>query len=264
MDEKTDVIVTVIAGSCIIFLLIMVIIIFVVYYSKKITEKEADHKLKLKNRELDMLRLVIDAQESEREKIAANLHDEVGPLLSSLKLNVSKFKRDLVKNQLTEESLDQAREFIDVIVHNVRTASHHLTPQFVLKYGLEKALDNFVSSVNGVDIVIKSNLSSKESISKPITLNVYRIGLELINNCLKHDQPEMMEIELIKSQKMLLFKMTHNKKGLTNKLFNEKMNSGEGLGLESIQSRLIILNATINFTQEENQTSVVLLVPINS
>lgn len=263
MGNDKDVILTIIAGSAMIFLLILVIIIFVVHYSKKIVEKESAHQLSIKNKELELLRAVIETQESEREKIAANLHDEVGPLLSTLKLNISKHKRDLAKSNLTIEALDKEREFIDNIVDNIRTASHHLTPQFVLKYGLLKGLSNFVAPISTPVITIHSNLSSDVRLGKQITINMYRIALELINNALKHDKPDNMSIELMKEKRNLVFRLLHNSRGLTNEAYAEKLELASGLGLGSIQSRIIILNGKIDFQQTPNGSVTNLIIPLN-
>lgn len=263
MGDEKNVVLTIIAGSALIFLLILVIIIFVVYYSKKILQKESDFALSLKNKELELLRAVIQTQESEREKIASNLHDEVGPLLSTLKLNISKHKRSLEKKLLTSADLDIEREFIDNIIDNIRTASHHLTPQFVLKYGLIKGLENFISPIVSPKIELTTNLEHEYNISKQITINVYRITLELVNNAIKHGDPKKMGITLLQHENVLEISLIHDGKGLNEDIYNSKSDEKHGLGLHSIKSRILILNGTIKFYQKEKESITQLQIPIH-
>lgn len=262
MDSEKGIILSIIASSAMMFLLVLVIILFVVYYSKKIQAKESSHELSLKNKELELLRVVIKTQESEREKIAANLHDEVGPLLSTLKLNISKHKKSLSKNILTNNDLDTEREFIDIIIDNVRTACHHLTPQFVLKYGLIKGLKNFITPINYPVITLNSNLENENHLSKQIILNVYRIGLELINNAIKHGKPKKMKIEIMEVNDLLYFKLYHNGVGLNENQFNKAIENKNGLGLSSIESRIIILNGDIKFHEQSNESITTLTIPL--
>lgn len=263
MGSKESIVLFVIAGSLMIFVLVMVIILFVIQFSKKIQQKENEHLMTLKNKELELLRSVIETQESEREIIAANLHDEVGPLLSTLKLKISKHKRSLSKKILTEEDLDEERDFIDNIIDNIRTASHQLTPQFVVKYGLLKALENFVAPISSPKIKIESNIENEEKFNIQLVINMYRITLELINNVLKHDAPTEMNVYLNVSNSELELIIEHNGEGLTEEKYQDVSNENNGLGLSSIKSRVLVLNGRINFTQTDTKSHTKLTIPIS-
>ena len=261
MADEKSIIFLVIAATSVMFVLLLAIVIFVVLYNRKLVIKENEHNLAIKDQELVMLRSVIDAQESEREKIARNLHDEVGPLLSTLKLNVSRFKRLLQKEKLTPETLDQERVFIDGIIDNVRTVSHDLSPQFLLKFGLVKALQNFTEPISSTEIEFKSTINDSD-LSKQISINVYRISLELINNLLKHDQPTKLKINLFVKDHNLLLVLNHNGTGITNDEFYEFAKTSSGLGLSSMQSRVVVVNGELNFSIEKEPT-IELKIPLN-
>lgn len=264
MEATQNITLAIVTGSAIIFLLIVVIILFIVFYSKKLIAKEAIHQLTIKNKELDILRVAIETQEAEREKIARNIHDEIGPLISTLKFNIDKYKRDLVKNELKKEDLQQATEMIEIIAINTRSVSHDLAPQFLLKHGLTVALKSFVSTITSIDVDFKTTMDESFPLSKPISINIYRIALELINNTMKYDQPEKMVIELLQAEKSITFRLVHDKKGMTNSIYQQKINEKNGLGLESIQARLIVLNGTIDYSYVQNQTIVEVQVPLNT
>ena len=262
MDNEKDLILIVIAGTLILVMLIFIIITFVVTYNNKMQKKLSEHSIKLKNNELELLKSVIETQETEREKIAANLHDEVGPLLSTLKLNVTRFKRALGKNELTAEQLENEKVFIDGIIDNVRTVSHDLTPHFLLKFGLSSAIKNFYSNLDEPSISITDDLNKEEVFSRTITLNSYRIILELLNNTIKHDQPTEIDIKLSKKESTLTIIIKHNGQGINNEQFHKFASESQGLGLNSIQSRVIILNANLDFETVENRGVVTLTIPV--
>ncbi len=262
MDNEKNIILIVIAGTLILVLFIFLIVIFVVTYNNRMQKRISEHSIQLKNKELELLKSVIETQEAEREKIAANLHDEVGPLLSTLKLNVTRFKRALVKNELSTEQLDQEKEFIDGIIDNVRTVSHDLTPHFLLKFGLSSAISNFYSKIEKPKISIQSNFDKNEEFNRTITLNSYRIILELINNTIKHDNSNNIEINLLKTDSSLTIEINHDGKGLNNDQFDQFAKESIGLGLNSIQSRIVILNAILDFENINTPAKITLTIPL--
>lgn len=222
----------------------------------------SEHSIQLKNKELELLKKVIETQESEREKIASNLHDEVGPLLSTLKLNVTRFKRALIKNELSVEQLDREKEFIDGIIDNVRTVSHDLTPHFLLKFGMSTAISNFFSKIEEPKITINSNLDKEQEFNRTITLNTYRIILEIINNTIKHDDSKHLKINLLKNSGAFIVEIKHDGKGISNDQFDQFAKESTGLGLNSIQSRVVILNAILDFENTSTPAKITLTIPL--
>ena len=263
MDNEKNIILIVLAGTLVILLLILTIITFVVTYNKKMLQKSSAHNLLIKNKELELLKSIIETQESEREKIASNLHDEVGPLLSRLKLNITSHKRALQKNQLEVEKLEQESKFIDTIYDNVRTVSHDLSPSFLLKFGLVKAIRNFTSNFDTPKIEVVSEINDEELISNQIIINVYRVLLELVNNTVKHDNSKTLEIKILSNNDLLIVTFNHDGIGITNDDFNKLADQSNGLGLNSIQSRIIILNAKLDFRTENDKPKIELVVPLN-
>ena len=99
MVNETNIVLTILLSSFMMFILIMIIIIFVVVQKRKTIEREKEYAISLKNKELDLLQAIIDTQELERQKIATNIHDDIGPLISTMKLQAFE-KRDF-KNRRT-------------------------------------------------------------------------------------------------------------------------------------------------------------------
>jgi signal transduction histidine kinase len=210
-------------------------------------EREAMYKLDLVQKEMDVLRAVIDTQEIERDKIARNLHDEVGPLISSLKLKVTKHQRDLKKGELQPDDLNDERELSDVIMENVRSVSHDLSPHFLHKHGLIKALEQYFGNLEGIDINFNVNFEEDQDLQGKTALNVYRMVLEILNNVMKHDQSKQVEVNLERKGNGLLVRIEHDGEGISNEEFVRLVKNGDGLGLESLQARTIILNGNLDY-----------------
>ena len=264
MENETNILLIVMTGSAVVFILILAILFFVVIYRNKIVEREKEHTLIIKNKELQLLRSIIDTQENEREKIAANLHDEVGPLLSTLKLNLTKHKRSIEKNTLEAEHIENNQIFLDKIIENVRSVSHDLTPHFLLKFGLIKSIQSFINQLPIPDKYFTTNIIEDQLTSKQVKLNIYRVFLELMNNLIKHDPPTNIQVFLEIQNKEIILKISHNGQGITNQEFEVFANNSNGLGLNSMQSRVIILNGKLYFSKNENSAEIKLITPYNN
>lgn len=261
MVNETSLILGIVAGTLIIVILVLTIITFTTLYNKGLIQKDTQHSLSLKNKELELLKAVIDTQEAEREKIALNLHDEVGPLLSSIKFKLARYKREFHLGKLSEATFSDDSEFVDSIIQNVRSVSHDLSPQHVIKFGLAKAVETFATNIIGIDCLVVSELDEKKTLTKQMSRNLYAVLLELLNNIVKHDTSTWLEIEFFEEDSMIKIRINHDGKGVTNEEFAAFELNSKGLGLSSIKSRLVILNATLNFKIINEMANTEIVVP---
>ena len=262
MDKTHEILLLIILISLFLGLVIVLYLLYLVRRASAGLDMHTQQALSLKDQEMKNLRAVIDALETEREKIAFNIHDEVGPLLATLKLNLSKYKRDLAEGKLRAEELERGQEFIDTIVNNLQTTSNNLSPQFVLKFGLLQALRNLLQSFQMHQIQWETNIENDKFISKQVAINVYRITIELLSNVIKHDNPDEIKVILNREESLLVLTIKHNKPGMNNAMYQAKLGNGDKLGLESIHSRLRIINASINFDKNDNSSEITLIAPL--
>lgn len=258
MENETNIILIILAGCSVMFILILAILLFVVTYNRRIREKETEYKMILKNKEVDLLKAVFKAQENEREILAGNLHDEVGPLLSALKLRISLYIRHINIGEFNTSKLEEEEKNIDNIILNVRTVSHNLTPQIVLKFGLIEALRIHLSNYNNPNYFLQSKLNSS-SLEKHVQTNVYRIALELINNIVKYDKPTKLQVEFHNKVGFIIVEFTHNGKGISQEEFEKYSDESKGLGLHSVKSRTILINGTLSFHAEAGKNPLIRL-----
>jgi signal transduction histidine kinase len=97
----------------------------------------------------------------------------------------------------------------------------------------------------------------------PQQLNIYRICLEILNNLYKHANYQYLKIIVERTGNNLQFEFTHNGMGITTKEIDKLAAGSQGLGLKSLMSRALLLNATINYEIDEGLASIKLQIPIN-
>lgn len=177
----------------------------------------------------------ITAMEKERARIAADLHDDLGPVLS-----VVKFRVDNVELADPEETaeLQKASQQLDELIAGLRAIANNLMPTALARKGLLGAVEEFVSNVHdSSDLEITLSVPENLAVGEDKSINIYRVIQELVHNCLKHAQATKMIIEITEKKGVLLLQCQDNGKG-----FDAGAVSGSsGIGLRSIRNRTEIM-----------------------
>jgi len=198
-------------------------------------KKETDRKI---------MSAVIEGEERERNRFSRELHDGLGPLLSSIKLYfqwISKMEDPEKKLFLT----GKGNHNIDEAILTLREISNNLSPQSLNTFGLVLAIRNYIEGLNQVsDIQIDLQSNIEIRFNKNIEIALYRVVLELINNCLKHAEAKEIRINLHYIEFAQLIRLTYTDNG---KGFNLDKTKGKskGRGLLNIQYRISSLNGKI-------------------
>ncbi len=190
--------------------------------------------------EQDKLNAIVEAEERERLKLAGDLHDDVGPLLSSLNMFLSLLHRPQTENR--EEILNNMEGILKETIRSVREISNNISPHILTKYGLLSAVNAFVeSNKNLLEIDFKENIGEIQ-LPKVVETNCYRIIKELLNNTLKYAQAKKVEITLTFSEKMLY--LGYRDDGVGFDLDSILTEGRTGIGLLNILDRVKSLKAT--------------------
>lgn len=193
----------------------------------------------------EKLHAEITTLENERKRIVADLHDEIGPLLSSAKLLLSSLdNNDAADTRLVNTSL----RYLDDTINKLREISINLMPTVLLRKGLATAIKEFAEVINmagKIKIVCQFNIE-REAINSETELHLYRVLKEIIHNSLKHAQASLIQINAHQTATQLHFTVTDNGKGFLYNALKDKM----GLGLRNIASRIEILNGSLYFNSE--------------
>lgn len=248
-------------SSMIMLMLVGFIIFFVMVYQKRLSkqrlqilEQEAIHRENL-------LFASIETQEAERERIARDLHDEIGAMLSAVKMKVSQAKRKAGGDQLLITSLDETSEMLTESIQNVRRISHALLPPALAKFGLAPTLKSLVEKMQnaGGPTLSFVQKGGERRIPEAQELGLYRVALEIINNALKHAYAtEIRTVIGFENNQTTLF-ISDNGKGMN---LSAPNSLSSGLGLKNIESRLLSLEGVWEVQSEPGiGTSIKISIP---
>jgi two-component system NarL family sensor kinase len=263
MENETLILLSVIFGTFFTFILIIIIIVLVVKYQKNKIEYEKLMLETLKIKENELIRAVVDTQESERQRIAMNLHDEINPLLVSLKWMIEHPTILKEEKDIRADENEKKQRIINEIIDNMHSVTKDLSPRILYKFGLERALKSILSEMNDLDCEFYSNNTSSHQIDESTALNIYRITLELIQNIRKHEKATTLKLNLTIENQLLKLRIEHNGVGISDTQFIQLVEKSSGLGLNSITSRLQLIGGAINFNTD-NLASVEFNVPYKS
>jgi PAS domain S-box-containing protein len=204
-----------------------------------------------KELERKVLSAVIKTEEKERERFSKDMHDGLGPLLSTIKLYVNELSSDDISGEERASFTGQINEMLDQAVASTREISNNLMPRVIHEYGLITAIEAFSQKVNqtgklGIQIDHKG---IDESLDTDLQLILFRVISELINNTIKHAQAKNIKIRLKKEDDHISLAFEDDGVGFnTDRVMN---NPGTGIGLKSIISRIKSVNGRVIFKSFE-------------
>jgi two-component system, NarL family, sensor kinase len=204
---------------------------------------------------------IINAEENERKRIAADLHDGVGQMMSAAKMNLSAFENEIAfKDELQKNSFERLIALVDESCKEIRSVSHQMMPNALLKSGLASAVKEFLDKID--NRVIKINLYTEglqERLDSNTETVLYRVIQECVNNVIKHSGADNLDISLIKDADGIAATVEDNGRGFD----TTDKQKFEGIGLKNISSRVAYLKGTVDFDSSPGKgTLVAIHVPI--
>lgn len=202
-------------------------------------ERMALEQRLLENR---LMTAVLRTEERSRANFSRELHDGLGPLLSSAKMSLSALSRSDL-NERDRRTLQNTSAVIDEAIRSLREISNNLSPHVLNSFGLVRGIKHFVdrvASVRSVAIDFRTTLRG-ERFDSNIEVILYRVVCELINNSLKHSQCSKITIGLTMKADRLLLSYCDNGRG-----FSPRDMEGCGMGLSNINSRISSLSGTFS------------------
>ena len=197
-----------------------------------------------------LLSTVVRTEERSRSQFAKELHDGMGPLLSSAKMSLSAISTENMSER-QKEILQNSRFVIDEAIRSVREISNNMSPQILMDFGLAQGVHNFISrvkSIHDVEVSFKTNLHD-ERFDHDIEVVMYRVICELINNSYKHSECSKIEVVLMLENDILKLIYKDNGKG-----FNiDTKSASKGMGLSNITSRIDSLNGSLNIISNSGE-----------
>lgn len=196
-----------------------------------------------------ILTTVLQTEEKERQRLAKELHDGLGPLLSTAKMSLSALAKEATEEN--SELFGNTIAMIDEAVSSVREISNNLSPHTLQHFGLAKAVRGFLNKIpkspQGVDIEYKTNLTT-ERFDDEVEVILYRVVCELVNNSMRHSGCSKIVVSLAKSGPQLTLRYADNGVG-----FDVEKASNKGMGLSNIYSRIRSLKGDIEIVSEKGK-----------
>ncbi|WP_158826154.1 sensor histidine kinase [Mucilaginibacter lacusdianchii] len=231
-------------------LFISFLLIFIFTQRNKFLYKQHLQQLR-EGQQNQLIEAAVRSEESERHRIAEELHDEVGALLAATKLHFHGLNSD---NPKVKALHAKGKELLDEAIQKVRGISHTLHSSILQEFGLNEAIRHFLIKLSHDDIIETStSLDDSYETSDPANdTSIYRIIQELTNNLLKHAKPEQLHVKSRFKNNILQITLSHNGNGLNQAQFEELRYKRDGLGLKNIQNRIILLKGSIEFTLQQD------------
>ncbi len=191
---------------------------------------------------------VMDALESERERLSRDLHDSLGQSLIALKLQLENVETDDPAS--TKVIIGDVKSKIDAIIHEIRNMSNDLMPSVLKEFGLTTAIRNMcheISSLSNFDINLNNDIRELE-LSQKISIYVFRIIQEGLNNIIKHAKPSFVAINVVYIKDILKISIKDDGVG-----FDIKSDyASKGNGLYYMRERVNLLNGSFKIFSEIN------------
>jgi signal transduction histidine kinase len=240
-------------------MLIFVSAFFYLFHTfRKRIEKEQEA---LRLAEMEFQRAIneasLQAEQNERAQIAMDLHDEVGALVTILKMNMVKAQKRIEQPEVLQKLFVDTIGLIEHTASTMRQISNRISPPILSKLGLLPALDELIAAIESTEkIKIQHHFSMDGLRFKPdAETNIYRIIKETLNNILKYGLTEEVELTLGKKNDIIELVIRYEGVGLCNAQVEKLLRSNKGTGLKSIQSRISTLHATIDYIQAKKGIS---------
>lgn len=247
-------------GVVMMLVLVIAVVVFVVLHQKNAHLLQAQ----LRQQELDyqaaMLHSVVASQENERERIAQDLHDEIGASLSTARLFINQVQYE-VDTPHVQEMAQRASQILAETLQNVRHIVQNLSPAILEKFGFCRAVallgDHFEATGLRVDLQVDEVV---ETLSATAQLTLYRIVQELFANATKHAQASCLTLRLLPEADKLKLFVADDGQGFTPELATAPRLTG--MGLAGIRARAGLLGGHLEITSSLGQgTQVILLLP---
>lgn len=209
---------------------------------RKITQQELDLKVQKireleKDRQLVAQQAVMQGEEKERSRLARDLHDGLGGLLSGVKLTLTNLKSNYILSRENVDQFNQALTLLDSSIKEMRRISHNMMPEALIKFGLKDALQDFVDRVgkdNNSQNISFRFFGEYKRLETTLETTLYRIAMELVNNAIKHSGAGEIGLQVIQESNRIHLSVYDNGKGFDiNKLKDVK-----SAGLQNIRARV--------------------------
>jgi len=219
----------------------------------KIDELETEKKL-------TATEAILKGEEQERTRLAKDLHDGLGGMLSGIKHSLNYMKGNLIMTPDNAQAFERSIDMLDSSIKEMRRVAHNMMPEILVRYGLDSALNEFCNEItrSGVTNITYQSIGMKDKkIEQTTAVTIYRIVQELVNNAIKHAAAKniLVQAHASSQEKIIAITVEDDGKGFDKSILKEV----KGMGWSNIQNRVEFLKGRIDVNSEKDKGTSVLI-----
>ncbi len=250
-------------------LLVLSGLVFLLFVSAFLAIRNIKHKLTIREKRINKLELeqqlmateaVLTGEENERARVARDLHDGLGGLLSGVKYSFQSMKGNMDIPLSNKAAYDKGIQMLDTSIEEIGRIAHNMLPETPLKFGLDTALRDFCSNANverDMKVSYQSIGMQAVALDQSRLIGLYRIVQELVYNALKHSHAREVIVQLIHDNGRLSLAVEDDGRGFDPALLDQAM----GIGWNNIRNRVNLPKGTLDLqTAPEMGTTVEIII----
>ena len=210
---------------------------------------------KIKNIDRDILKATITGQDDERIRIAKDIHDGIGPIMSTIKLSIDSIQADInpASSPKINKKLALIRDLVTDVSTDIRSISHDLMPSALKDFGVKPVIENFISKIKITDTFDINFFFSGQNVrlDEQIELALYRIAQELVNNAIKYSKAKNITVQLFIKSDQVFLTVEDNGVGISSDKIEDIEKSG--IGFYNVYARTRALNGYFNIDSKKGQ-----------
>ncbi len=235
--------------ACAVIFLIALAFAFIRYRlavsRRKLAEEEAQRLEQEK--QLVAVQATLDGEAAERTRLAKDLHDGLGSMLSLVRFNLPQVKGDAVLETVDVSRFQKALGMLDDSIQELRRVAHHMMPESLLRYGLKASLSDFCAAIPIADF---HYFGDEARLAEKMEVMIYRCIHELVGNALKHAQANHINVQLVQEEDRISFTVQDDGVGFDQAQVNE------GMGLQNVRQRVAAFQGEMHIYSSAQGTEI--------
>ncbi|MCM5527227.1 sensor histidine kinase [Parasegetibacter sp. NRK P23] len=242
-------------------LMLIILLLYRNYRHKQALQQKRINELQTE-KQLAATEAVLKGEEKERTRLAKDLHDGLGGMLSGIKYSFNTMKGNLVMTPENMQAFERGIDMLDSSINEMRRVAHNLMPEALVKFGLDAALKDFCADINqsgSIALQYQSIGLEQAEVDSNTSIAVYRIVQELVGNVLKHAAATKALVQVVRNNEGISVTVEDDGKGFDTGIIR----AARGIGWSNIASRVDYLKGKLDVQSEPGKgTSVLIEIPI--
>ena len=238
-----------------IILLVIVILSYRTYTQKQKLQQQRINELETEKK-LTATEAVLKGEEQERTRLAKDLHDGLGGMLSGIKYAMNTMKGNMIMTPENQQAFERSMDMLDSSIQEMRRVAHNMMPEALVKFGLDTALKDFCNDITqsgALKVSYQSIGMENADIEQTTAITIYRIVQELVNNAIKHAAARTTIVQLTRANGQLAVTVEDDGKGFDTRILQQS----KGIGWSNIQHRIDFLKGKLDVQSDAQKgTSV--------